>query len=848
MLQRKIDAVRLPLVLAIFVLLIWATPQPPTVAQVETLISLDIDEAGFGGLYRPDRWVPLKVTVTNRGDDFDGRVVVRPETSGSAVNHTFSAPITTLSRPIAPATETSQTLFLYILLSGGNTTVRVELLTPLDQVAASEDINLRALAPRDSLYVSVPVDNDADLTEVRSGGYNAFQTGWSLDDVPDQFGGLDAVDAMVFSDVDTGALTTAQRDTIRRWVEDGGHLIVTGGDNQAQTASGLVDLLPFEPTGTETIDDLSELARLGGDYNDALTGTETLITTGSVTADGRVLAGTALPLATRRELGNGTVDYLTVSPNLAPLNSYRRMDDVWLTLLTSTQAHPHWNQGVASWDSAQTAVGILPGIDLLPPATSLIAFLGIYILLIGPANYYLLARLNRRGYAWITIPLLIGVFSVLAYTVGFQLRGNTVTLSRLSIVQSWPNAQEAHVDQLVGLLAPRRGDYTIAMTDTRMMRPLGSISSLIDLDSGTGSVTIEQFDRFAAVDFPVDASFIAAFNTQGTVAPPDISGTATTGSDENGSITVRGVVRNDSDLTLSTPVILARGLTLPLGGSLAPGDIIDFDTDALTLIRAEAAVPNALEMPRGSGRVSALDRPGVARVRRSSQFIDNAQAIMSALAISEVLPGETGDASDEEIRRRQAFLEAFITDLYQSTGRGNDVYLVGWTQRAPTTEEVDSDLVEAIDSTLYIIALNVQPGTAFDGDPIVAPDQFAWFALSRGGVASDASPVGLELYEEAQLAFRFTPLPGSVLAEVEELAVYIDRQTSARIAVEIELWDWRANSWEQVTVEANSRSVITEADRFIGPLNAVQVRTLPRTDTTGPAFITRIGFEQRGTY
>ena len=59
----------------------------------------------------------------------------------------------------------------------------------------------------------------------------------------------------------------------------------------------------------------------------------------------------------------------------------------------------------------------------LPPIGGLIAILGGYILLIGPLNYLVLKRLDRRELAWITMPVLIAVFAVSAYGFGTALRG-----------------------------------------------------------------------------------------------------------------------------------------------------------------------------------------------------------------------------------------------------------------------------------------------------------------------------------------------------------------------------------------------------------------------------------------
>ena len=47
-------------------------------------------------------------------------------------------------------------------------------------------------------------------------------------------------------------------------------------------------------------------------------------------------------------------------------------------------------------------------------------------MLIGPLNYALLAKLGKPGWGWLTIPLIIIGFTLIAWTVGFNLRGAEV--------------------------------------------------------------------------------------------------------------------------------------------------------------------------------------------------------------------------------------------------------------------------------------------------------------------------------------------------------------------------------------------------------------------------------------
>lgn len=835
----------LPWLMVVFAVLM--TQPGPSRAQdaPSDLIEVRIQSAGFGGLYRAGYWAPLRVEVINRGDDFDGRLVVRPATSIDAVDHTFSAPVDGLSRPIAPASQSSRSLTLYVLPRGGDAELRVELLNAAGDVVASEDTLLRDIDSRDLLAVTVPRDNPLDLSGVDIGGFSAFQVGWELADIPTRSGGLDAIDLMVFSDVNTARLSDAQQDALRAWVLGGGHLIATGGDNNAETAAGLGDLLPFTPAPGQgdTIDSLTPLARFSGNYRRSLNA-ETFITVGDVAEDrgAVVLVETqdGLPLVVRRSYGAGTVDYLTVSPGLEPLASYTRMDDLFFNLMTTTPARPNWTDGFFDWDDARTAVEILPGIDLLPAVLSLMGFLLLYIMLIGPINFIVLSRLNRRGYAWLTIPALIAVFTALAWSVGFQLRGSEVTLSRLAVIQTWPESDEARVDQLVGLLAPRRGDYTLELAEPeRMLRPAARGDALNPLSLERENIRIDQGSRFSAVEFPVDASFIATFSTQTTIPRPEINGSATLQINAAGEMTLRGVVRNESNLTLSDPVILAPGIVLPLAQDLTPdgpGNLIDFSSDPATVVQDDPAAPHPLEFDRGTRRVSV--------VGSSSGSLGRSPAVSNVDSIMLPFLGEDGiGALDDEGRRRQLLLRAFINDTYGSTGRGDRVYLVGWADEAPLAETVPGEQVRRVETTLVIVALETTLTGTPGGDTLLTSDQFTWVALSRGDLG-DVGPVGMELMGDNSVSFRFTPVPGAVLEDVEALRLVLERG-SVRVGGVIDLWDWQADEWVQVQYSQGERYTVEDHERFIGPMNAVQVRTVPR-DEGGIRLIASIGIEQVG--
>lgn len=826
------------LVLAALLCLLSLTGFAPQPQNLPGTLSL-IVEPGFTGYFRDTAWMPIQVRAVNDGGDVSGRLVVRPETSGDAIANTYSA---ALSLPA----NARQTAFLYVTARAYATQVRVEFIDDNGVVLAAERAPVRAVQPQDRLYVVVsesPIGT-VDMSGATIGGFNAYQADWTPADLPERASALDSVDMMLFSEVDTSTLSAGQRQAIEDWVIAGGHLVVAGGANWQATAAGLGDLLPLTVTSAQTVDDLGALGgwlRLPTDDLDA----QTVLATGDLLPNAQVLVSTAdgLPIIARRSLGSGTVDYLTADPNAAPLRGWGRLADLWFTLATSTGTQPGWSHGIVDWEAAAQAVEILPGFDPLPDVLPLCGFLALYIALIGPVNYLILSRINRREWAWVTIPALIVVFSAFAWVIGFNLRGNEATINQLTVVQSWPDAERARVDGMVGLLSPRRTQYDLNVTGDALvnetLRPIPRAaqtgSTLLTRDVQT-SVDIRQTDRFQATDFTVDASFVAGFNLSGMIDRPAISGLASIVYNVvAGQQTVRGSVRNDSDVTLKEPVILARGVAVRLDKPLAPGEVATFD----------------VTLPGGSVPSPALYTPSVTArfVSFRNQPISNKQTVLDIMGEERYDPRSAAwtfynSPEEQAERRRLLFLSSLIDDPFGATGRGEHIYLAGWADTMPLSLELSGANWNSQSLTLYLVELEAERPAQTE-TVVIPPDQFSWVVRDHIGLG-EVSPIGLVLQPGEDVVFRYTPLPGSVLTTVDDLKIeFVDVNAGGRV-IPVQLWDWGAEVWEEIDVTAFTHTV-TSPDRFLGPQNAVQLRLV--ADQVGSYLrAARVVIEQTGMY
>jgi len=107
---------------------------------------------------------------------------------------------------------------------------------------------------------------------------------------------------------------------------------------------------------------------------------------------------------------------------------------------------------------------------------------------------------------------------------------------------------------------------------------------------------------------------------------------------------------------------------------------------------------------------------------------------------------------------------------------------------------------------------------------VITADQFTWFAQSRTSL-SDLGPLDIAFNPGDEAVLRFTPLPDSVLKQVEELRVYVDRNQNTNRNVTLQLWNWNRAEWEDQQIgNGGNELIVSNPARYLGPENAVQIR------------------------
>ena len=813
----------------------------PVQAQdsVQDVIEMSV-EVGFDSFFRPNQWTPVRVALKNNGESISGRLVIRPETSGTVVGNAFSTPI---DLPGGSA----KSAMLHIQARSFPDTLRVELIDDEGLVQASRDAGLIDLQQQDQLYAIVTGPNTAapGLSGVHIGGYEAEQALWNIDNIPESGIALGSLDMMMLINIDSQNLSSRQRQAIRRWLEGGGHLIVAGGPSALTTAQGLSDILPLAPSDSRSIADLTALARFSGDSGATLA-ERAVIATGELHQKAQVMVEHAgIPLLIRRRIGAGAVDFLAADPTLEPLASWSGISALWLKMLATRSPHPVWVDGFTRPERGAEAVANLPGVDLLPPIQTLCFFLALYIVLIGPVNYVILSRLKRPGWGWVTVPLIIIAFTAVAWTVGFNLRGSEIIVSRTSLVQSWADSDDAQVDQFVGLLSPRRATYSLAVPEGHFLAVAGAAtpSSIFASNAIQTATEIWQSAAFSANDFTIDGGIFANFTLRGHIPRPDISGRFILNFDimESGRMvnSLQGIITNSSQITLRDAVIIGEQLVYPLDGDFAPGDILTLNRDDLTADIADTPTqPNPLEyhvpaLSFGTSPFSGNSRNLSMKDIQGGRFL-RSRAFLGAEGIEE-----------RQAAREQSFLASFMVDQFDSTARGSRLYLVGWSDQWPRDLDIRGAGWNAINTALYIIELERELVLPTQTATLTS-EHFTWMTLQRNGISGNGTD-GFSLFEMQGVEFLFNPLPGLSMDEVVHLLVEVDRSGGYAQSLDVELFNWRKNDYDVYLYRDGDRLEFADPQPYLGAGNMVKIR-LRYDQGIGTARIRKIRIEQTGRY
>ncbi len=292
--------------------------------------------------------------------------------------------------------------------------------------------------------------------------------------LPDDSIGYDRVNLVVLSNVSADRLTYEQKRALYRYLNDGGNILMTSGENNLWLGDELFGrLLPGSLTG-----EVIELDTIGGySYNKGRTSaliqhfpvlqTDTYEVTGVDPAQsGYVFAKhDDTPTILRKAVGEGRVFFTAFDPTRKPFTGRTETLTIFGNIINMISL----KRGVPTNVSFLTSVtGIFNKLinsvttkDIIKKiALFFIISFVVYVILLGPVNYFVLSLKRKLEYAWLTIPAISILFSALFLSSGYIARGTENYLFSYNIVKAY-DSNNFMVKSFLSVFASRADRYEV---------------------------------------------------------------------------------------------------------------------------------------------------------------------------------------------------------------------------------------------------------------------------------------------------------------------------------------------------------------------------------------------------
>lgn len=766
----------------------------PAVAQGQVSLAA---RAGFAGLGKVGTYVPVVVALANQGASAYGDIVVRArDISGFGVEYVMPTEIAQGAKkevclyvPVNEMTRNIEVVFVPKGGTGGETTAKAQINTlPFNEVV----VGVLANDPTTLLHVGA-VRLDSPPRSVHVIPLDAAT-------LPDQQLALNNFDLLVVNDFDTKKLSEAQLNAIRGWLVEGGALVIGGGPAWRKTLAGIPDeFLPVNVTGAVQVNDLPPLAAAGGHPFQVVapfavnTGTLREGATGATEGDRIGLA--------KRRYGDGQTIFFGLDLALDPIAAWRGNPVLWKDLIGSIV--PQGQDAELQWKLSQkmqryrgglaNALRNIPALDL-PPVWILALILIGYIIIVGPVNYLVLKRRDKRDWGWVTVPALALLVIGGVYIGAFKLKGREVMTNEIAVVTLRPDLKLQKIESYVGVFSPTRNDYRISLPGNPLVTNVPSYDGMYydpqqDGDQPLLVMRVVYGSRTDVQFMNMSNWSLRSFVMQRYEA--SAGGIAAKLHGEGDRIV--GTVTNQTGYALKDCHIITQ-YGLQAIGDLPPGATADVSF-------ATAADPK---------------NPNPAFFRLYNPSAD-----------FQAQPGKAPPAPTRDQIRKRMILDGAFEGALEANGLNVGVKFIGWTEQPLSEPLVTAGRVSRANLALVTQSLTFTPwqnGTYNLPIGLVTPA-----LLAQEGNEAGWYPGGFNVANGSRLTLEIR-LPDYRPMTVDRLALNAvfdggaSKSGTGAASLNAEVYNWARQAFEPLTLTSGAETPVDSPSRCVSSAGAIRLR------------------------
>lgn len=790
--------------------------------------------AGFDGFYRAGDWVPVVVTVSNLPTGPNDT----PDTFRASLSISSTGlgdpPVTQVfSRLVEVPANAIQRFTIYAKFSDVSTGQFLEVRTINGKLITTVPLALTALDPEnllllnisnDSTLYNIPLSRAVDVvTRANSPGER----------LPENWWGYESVSVALLGRWSDTLLRPAQETALENWIQAGGTLFLLAGSDPGSWQGGLIDrLLPGTVAGSERLDLSGPTPRLGGAAGTEVGPNEIIIARITPADDSQVLSSVeGFPLVVRRQVGLGSVVMLAPDFRAAPGATDRIVGDLWRALMPNRSLT---DDRAALRHDLRSSLPLVTGSAAKAPNVVLILLLLVsYVICVGPLNFRFLAKRKKLELAWITVPLIVLVFSFLIYLIGALTKGGKLFYREVTLVQGVANHTQAATLGLKGVFSPEKRAYTIEPESAalsisendkwerlpgRMRHSISMFQTTMLTQRGAGGSMLSFADPRTYLRYEDGKQSISSK----PMGQWDLSWFDTLGvRDLGGAIEARitftdsglsGTLHNNTGRTLRGPMLYVGGGLYPLrDADLLPGDTVQL---------APRGIVSPLLMNETGNRTPLLEPAALDAALRARWQLQ--------VADSKVDAQERAHIANLAVKSATIAFAPILTSSYFPP-RSGEVWLLAWgneQSESPTTLNASPNV--SSNSIVYAFRLPVEakPGRTRIANRMLRRD-IIW--VPREGDASIGDNGILEL-RNTTVVFAISHPFSDPRIRVEEAQVFWVADIAESQDAILEVFDYSVSRW--VPLQHKELSSITQQGVF-QPLSGKMLLRLRSAERKG---------------